>query len=201
MTYRDLKDLNRTTAADKVLCDKAFNIAKNPKYGYQRGLASMVYNFFDKKTSGGATTLARLETLATWATRNKSAIKKENISNKELSEESHKPIIRKFNKRKVHSPFIDNIWGTDLADMQLISKFNKEFRFLLCVIDIYSKYAWVIPLEDKKGDTITNAFHKILKESYHKPNKICADKGSEFYNRSIKSWFEKNDIEMYIYYC
>ena len=65
MAYRDLKDLNRTTAADKVLCDKAFNIAKNPKYGYQRGLASMVYNFFDKKTSGGATILARLETLAT----------------------------------------------------------------------------------------------------------------------------------------
>ena len=131
MAYRDLKDLNRTTAADKVLCDKAFNIAKNPKYEYQRGLASMIYNFFDKKI-GGATILARLETLAMWATRNKSAIKKENISNKELSEEPHKPIIRKFNKRKVHSPFIDNIWGTDLADMQLISKFNKEFRFLLC---------------------------------------------------------------------
>ena len=162
MTYRDLKDLNRTTAADKVLCDKAFNIAKNPKYGYQRGLASMVYNFFDKKTSGGATTLARLETLATWATRNKSAIKKENISNKELSEESHKPIIRKFNKRKVHSPFIDNIWGTDLADMQLISKFNKEFRFLLCVIDIYSKYAWVISLKDKKGIAITYAFRRKI---------------------------------------
>ena len=67
---------------------------------------------------------------------------------KELAEEWHKPIIRKSNKRKVHSPFIDNIWGTDLADMQLISKFNKGFRFLLCVnvIDIYSKYAWVILL-------------------------------------------------------
>ena len=63
------------------------------------------------------------------------------ISNKELAEESHELIIRKFNKRKVHSPFIDNIWGTDLADMQLINKFNKGFRLLLCVIDIYSKYA------------------------------------------------------------
>ena len=79
-------------------------------------------HFFDKKTSGGT-------------------VKNENISNKELAEELHKPIIRKFNKRKVHSPFIDNIWGTDLADMQLISKFNKGFRFLLCVTDIYSKYA------------------------------------------------------------
>ena len=73
----------------------------------------------------------------------------------------HKPIIRKFNKRKVQSPFIDNIWGADLADMQLISKFNKGFRFLLCVIDIYSKYAWVIHLKDKKGITITNAFQEI----------------------------------------
>ena len=73
------------------------------------------------------------------------------------------PIIRKFNKRKVHSPFIDNICGADLADMQLIHKFKKGFRFLLCVIDIYSKYAWVIPLEDKKGITITNAFSKSFK--------------------------------------
>ena len=63
-----------------------------------------------------------------------------NIPNKELAEELHKTIIRKFNKRKVHLPFIDSIWDADLADMQLISKFNKEFRFLLCVIDIYSKY-------------------------------------------------------------
>ena len=77
-------------------------------------------------------------------------IKYENISNKELAKELHKTIIRKFNKRKAHSPFIDNIWGTDVADMQLISKFNKGFRFLLCVIDIYSKYAWVIPLKDKR---------------------------------------------------
>ena len=70
----------------------------------------------------------------------------------------------------------------------MISKFNKEFRFLLCVIDIYSKYAWVIPLKDKKGITITNAFQKILDESNRKPNKIWVDKGSEFCNRSMKAW-------------
>ena len=113
----------------------------------------MVYTFFDKKISGGD-------------------IKNESISNKELAEESHKLVIRKFNKRKVQSPFIENKWGADLADMQLISKFNKGFRFLLCVFDIYSKYAWVIPLKYKKGTTITNAFQKILKESNRKPNKI-----------------------------
>ena len=76
--------------------DKAFNIAKNPKYdGYQRGVSSMVYNFFDKKSPG-------------------SGIKNENILNKELPEELHKPSIREFKKRKVHSRFIDNIWGADL---------------------------------------------------------------------------------------
>ena len=109
----------------------------------------------------------------------------------------HKPITRKFNKRKVLSPFIDNIWGADLADMQLISKFNKGFRFLLCVIDIFSKYAWVIPLKDKKGISIVNAFQIILKESNRKPNKIWVDKGSEFYNISFKKWLRDNNIEMY----
>ena len=75
--------------------------------------------------------------------------------------------------------------------MQLISKFNKGFWFLLSIIDIYNKYAWVIPLKDKKGITITNAFQKILDKSNCKPNKIWVDKGSEFYNRSMKSWLEK----------
>ena len=74
--------------------------------------------------------------------------------------------------------------------MQLISKFNKGFRFLLCVIDIFSKYAWVVPLKDKKGISIVNAFQKILKESERKPNKIWVDKGSEFYNNSFKKWLK-----------
>ena len=81
--------------------------------------------------------------------------------------------------------------------MLLISKFNKGITFLLCVIDIYSKYAWVFPLKDKKGVTIVNAFQKILGDSKRKTNKIWVDKGSEFYNRSMESWLEKNDIEMY----
>ena len=81
--------------------------------------------------------------------------------------------------------------------MELISKFNKGIHFLLCVIDIYSKYAWVIPLKDRKGITIAYAFQKILKESNHKPNKISVDKGSKFHNRSMKSWLEKNAIEMH----
>ena len=81
--------------------------------------------------------------------------------------------------------------------MQLISKFNKGFGVLLYVIDIFSKYAWVIPLKDKKGISIVNAFQKTLKESDRRPNKIWVDKGSEFYNNSFKKWLKDNDIEMY----
>ena len=119
--------------------------------------------------------------------------------NEQLAEELHKPVIKKFRRREVYSAFKDNIWAADLADMQLISKFNKGFRFLLCVNDIYSKYAWVVPLKDKKGISIVNAFQSILNKSNRKPSKIWVDefyKGSEFYNRSMKSWLEKNDIEI-----
>ena len=106
MAYGDFKDLKRRTAADKFLRDKAFNIAKTPKYdGYQRGL--------------------------------------------------------------------------------------KDLNFLLRVTGIYSKYAWVVPLKNIKGVSIVNAFQSILNKSNRKPNKIWVDKGSEFYNRSMKSWFEK----------
>ena len=117
----DFKNLSRVIAADKVSGDEAFHIAKNPKYdGYQHGLACTieVYKFFDKKSSGRT-------------------VQNEIASNKKLTEELQKPIIRKFNKEKVYSSFIDNIWGADLADMQLISKFDIGIRFLLCVIGIY----------------------------------------------------------------
>ena len=136
LTYGDFKALARKTASDKVLRDKAFNIAKNPKHdGYQRDLASMVYKFFDKKSSD-------------------SGIK--SMPNQQLANELHKPIIRKFQKRKVYSSFEDNIWDADLPDVQLISKYNKGIRFLLCVTDIFSKYEWVAPLKDKKIAIIVN---------------------------------------------
>ena len=117
--------------------------------------------------------------------------------NEQLAEELHKPIITKFKKRKVCSAFKDNIWAADLADMQLISKFNKGFRFLLCVIDIFSKCAWVVPLKDKKGLSIVKAFQKFLKQSARKPHKIRVDKGSEFYNSHFKKLLKDSSIEMY----
>ena len=139
MAYGDFKDLTKRTFADKVLRDKAFKIASDQKYdGYQRGLASMVYKFFDKKSQGSGRPLSSALQLAN------------NEENIQLADEFHKPIIRKFKKRKVYSSSRDYIWGVDLADMQLLSKYNKGYKFLLCLIDIYSKYAWVIPLKDKK---------------------------------------------------
>ena len=118
MAYEDFKDLPRRIVTGKVLRNKSFNIAKYPKYdGYQHELASMIYNFFDRKTSFGA-------------------VKREVMPNQQLSEELPKPIIRKLEKQKVNSSFLDNIWGADLAYMKLISKSNKGFLFLLHVIDI-----------------------------------------------------------------
>ena len=87
------------------------------------------------------------------------------MSNQELREKLHKSIITKFEKRKGQSSFIDTNWSADLAHMQLISKLNKEIRFLVCVIDDFNKYTWVFPLKDKKGITISNVFQKILHES------------------------------------
>ena len=122
MAYGDFKDLARRTASDKVLRDKAFNIAKNPKHdGYQRGLAFIVYKCFDKKS----VLLSDKSVAGSWVNiANKSA-----FDNEKLAEEIHKPIIRKFKKRAVYSRFRDNIWGADLADMELINKFSKRFRF------------------------------------------------------------------------
>ena len=81
--------------------------------------------------------------------------------------------------------------------MQLIRKFNKGIRFLLCVIDIYSKYTWVVPFKDKKGATVINAFQNVLDKSDCKPNRISVDRGSGFYNNSFKKWLKDNNIETY----
>ena len=134
------KDLIKRTQSDKVFKDKAFKITSNPNYdGYQRGLASMVYRFFDKTSSGSSIV---------------------NEPNYQLANELHKPIIRKFKKRKVYSSFRDNIWGLDLADIQSLSKYNKGINYLLCAINLFSKHAWVVPIKDKKGVIIVNAFKK-----------------------------------------
>ena len=96
--------------------------------------------------------------------------------------------------------FKDNFWGADLADMQLIPKCNRGIRYLLCVTDIFSKYAWVVPLKENKCIIIVKAFQSILDSSGRKPIKIWVDQGSEFYNISFKKWLIENHIKMYSTY-
>ena len=196
--YADHKDLINRTKADKVLKDKAYNIASNPEYdGYQRGLASMVYKFFDKKSTGSGTA----GSTAGPSSLERSSLKLMAESNSLiLADELHKPVIKKINKRKVYSQFKDNIWGVDLADMQSLSKKNKSIKYLLCAIDLFSKYTFVVPLKDKKGISIVNAFNKIIKQSNKKPNKIWVDQEGEFYNHNFKKWLSDNDIITYSTY-
>ena len=196
--YAAHKDLINRTEADNVLRDKACDIASNPEYdGYQRGLASMVYTIFDKKSTAEPT--AKPRALA----RTDSGFKKlKNTARNSsiLADERRQPIIRKFNKRKVYSQFKDNIWGVNLADMQSLSRKNKTIKYPFCAIDLYSKYAFVIPLKDKKGISIVNAFNKIIKQSNRKPNKIWVHQGGEFYNNVFEKWLSDNDINMYSTY-
>ena len=148
--YADYKDLLNRTRADKVLRERAYEIASDNKYdGYQRGLASMVYTFFDKKSSGSR--VRKVNRKKTGAI-SESSVK--------LADELHKPVIKKFSRRKVYSSFRDNIWGLDLADMRLLSRQNKSIKYLLCAIDLLSKYAFIVPLKDKRGASIFEGFNQ-----------------------------------------
>ena len=148
----------------------------------------MVYKFFDSK-------VAPLDKKTMSGKDNAKHSSLERMrNNKTLVQELHKPVIKKFNKRKVYSQFKDNIWG---VDMQSLSRKNKGIKYLLCAIDLYSKYAFVIPLKYKKGISIVNAFNKIIKQSnrrakgtspqHVKPNKIWVDQEGEFYNSVFKT--------------
>ena len=128
----------------------------------------MVYKCFDKEYTSGA-------------------IKSNIMSNQQLAKKLQKPIIRKFRKFKVYSSFKDNIWGVDLVDIQLISKYNKEIRFLLCVIDICSKYPCVVTLKDKKVLQLLAVFQKFQMTLIENQTKYGYVKSSRFYNRSVES--------------
>ena len=179
--YAKYKDVGNRLISDQKLRNSAYDIASNPKYdGYQRGLASMVFKFFDSKVAP-----LDKKTMSGKDNAKHSSLERTG-NNKILTEELHKPVIKKFNKRKVYSQFRDNIWGVDLADTQSLSKKNKGIKYLLCAIDLFSKYPFFVPLKDKKGISIVKAFNKIIKQSNRKPNKIWVDQGSVFYNRVFK---------------
>ena len=157
----------------------------------------MLYNFFDKKATAEPSAKHVMGSGIKKDTTKSSSLEHSSLI---LADELHKPVIKKFNKRKVYSQFKDNIWGVDLADMQSLCRKNKCIKYFLCAIDLYSKYAFVIPLKDKKGISVANAFDKMIKQSERKPNKIWVDQGSEFYNNNFKKWLSDNIIIMYSTY-
>ena len=116
---------------------------------------------------------------------------------KRLAMEMHKPRRVRFPRRRVIVHGIDDIWSADLVDMQAFSKFNNGVKFLLTVIDLFSRYAWIVPLTDKTGRAVTDAFQNILHTSGRRPKKLWVDEGKEFYNRTLKKWLNENRIHMY----
>ena len=115
----------------------------------------------------------------------------------QLAEELHKPITRNFRKRRVISYGIDKIWAADLLEIQKYSKWNKGIKYLLTVIDVFSKYGWIKPLKDKKTESVSSAFDTIFKKSKRQPEKLWTDKGSEFISKHFKDFLKKNNIKLY----
>ena len=113
----------------------------------------------------------------------------------QLADELHKPITRKFTKRRVFSKGVDEIWAADLVEMGKFSEWNKGFKYLLMVIDVFSKFGWIEPLKDKKGETVAAAFEKIFK--LRQPRLLWTDKGKEFYNKNVNQLLSQKNIKLY----
>ena len=113
-----------------------------------------------------------------------------------LAEELHKPVRKKFPKRKVFVKGIDDTWGADLVEMGAYSKFNEGIRYLLMVIDIFSKFGWIRVLKNKRGDTVAEAFMSIFEEG-RVPKKLWVDKGKEFWNKNVDEVMKKFEVERY----
>ena len=167
MPYGKYKDFAKRIESDKVL--KGFKAAGKTNYdGYQRGLVSIVYKFFNKKSAGSGVAILANKSMT---------------NQLQLANELHKRNIRQFKRKRVYSSFKYNIWDADLPDMQLLSKYKKEIRYLLCAIYLFTKYVWVAPLKDKK---VIATVQSILNSSKRKPNKIWVDQGSYFFNSPLK---------------
>ena len=131
----------------------------------------MVYRFFGKKTGSGVIVTNKAGASV----------------NEKLAEELHKPVIKKFKRRKVHAISKDNIWTIDLAEMGSLSSRIRNVEYILCVIDVFTKYAWAQLLKDKKVKTVLNAFTEMVNESNRKPNKLWVDQGREFTTKLCKN--------------
>jgi hypothetical protein len=115
----------------------------------------------------------------------------------QLSKELHRPVTRKFKRAQVITKGIDDVWSADLADMNDLKEDNDGYRYILTVIDVFSRYAWAVPIKTKDGDTVLNAFKKITTESKRMPKRLWVDQGKEFVNKKMEKWLKENDISLY----
>ena len=109
----------------------------------------------------------------------------------------HKRLLKKFPRNKVITQGIDDLWQIDLADMQNIAKFNKNYRYLVTCIDVFSKFSWVEPIKNKQADTFLEAFKKIINSGNRKPNRLQSDQGTEFINEKFKKYLNDIDVQHY----
>jgi hypothetical protein len=172
--YNENTDTKIRNISDIALAHRADEIANNPSYGdVQRKDAKFISGIMKTKAKFGLG----------W--------------NEELADELHAPVRRKFKRRRVISYGIDDVWSCDLVEMQEWSKQNKGHRYMLNVIDVHSKYAWSVPLKDKTGKTVLEAFKQIVENSGRKPHHIWVDEGKEFYNKYMDEWIKENNIVRY----
>jgi len=191
--YNENNDTKVRNISDMALAHRADEIANNPIYdAVQRKDANFISGIMKTKARFG------LGVPAAAVFPQKSVAPK--VWNEELADELHAPVKRKFQRRHVISYGIDDVWSCDLVEMQEWSKQNKGYRYMLNVVDVYSKYAWSIPLKDKTGKTVLEAFKQIVKSSGRKPGHLWVDQGKEFYNKDMDEWIKKNDIIRYSTY-
>ena len=173
--YNENSDTKVRNISDIALAYRADEIANNPMYDdVQRKDANFISGIMKTKAKFG---------LGVW--------------NEELADELHAPVRRKFKRRRVISYGVDDVWSCDLVEMQEWKKQNKGYRYMLNVIDVHSKYAWSIPLKDKTGKTVLDAFKQIVNSSGRKPDHIWVDEGKEFYNKQMDEWIKENNINRY----
>jgi Domain of unknown function (DUF5679)/Integrase core domain/Phospholipase A2-like domain len=180
--YNENTDTKVRNISDIALAHRADEIAKNPIFdAVQRKDANFISGIMKTKAKFGF----GIEKKA-W--------------NEELANELHAPVRRKFQRRRVISYGVDDVWSCDLVEMQEWSKQNKGYRYMLNVVDVYSKYAWSVKLLDKKGKTVLEAFKQIVENSGSKPRHIWVDEGKEFYNKDMDEWSKQNGINRYSTY-
>ena len=215
IAYSLYKDRESRTLSDLILAEKAQKIASNnTKPLFERTWATVVDRFFreggiSSKLQGGKGMTLRSRTKPSSIVEPPKTHEPEHEPEPEpetdkqmrkIADELHKPIRRNFERRKYIVDCIDHVWGVDLADMKNLSKENNGYKWILMIIDAFSKYGWAVPMKDKAAKTVFDSFISVIENSKRQPQKIHCDKGSEFYNKMFDKFLDENKIIRYSTY-